>query len=59
MDAAMDTPMADVNGLGWQGSSKTIRERTAYMLDHSPIPCNVKFKVFLPGKNAVTIGAHK
>ena len=59
MDVATDTPMADVKGWGWQGSSKTIKERTTYMLDHSPIPFNVKFKVHLPGKSAVTIEAHK
>ena len=59
MNAAIDTPMADVNAWGWQGSSKTIKDRTTYMLSHSPIPFNVKFKVGLPGKGEAIVEAHK
>ena len=59
MNVTADTPMADVNAWGWQGSTKAIKDRTTYMLDHSPIPFNVKFEVRRPGKEAVLIEAHK
>ena len=59
MNVLVDTPMADVTAWGWQGSSKTTKDRATYMLEHSPIPFNVKFAVHLSDEGAEIVEAHK
>ncbi|GAV01950.1 hypothetical protein RvY_12579-1 [Ramazzottius varieornatus] len=51
--------VAVATSCGWQGRCRTVKERTAYLLRHSPIPFDVKFRVGSLDVKEAVIEAHR